>query len=78
MEFKKCNRCGCFFLSENNVCCSCADKDKIEIIKLNNYIEETIDEIPSVDDLSANTGVTVKNIKRFAENNSLANFNFKL
>ena len=40
MEFKKCARCGCFFMSDDSVCCNCKPKDKFDTIKLQNYLEE--------------------------------------
>ena len=33
MEFKKCIRCGCFFASDNDTCCSCTCKDNADIFK---------------------------------------------
>ena len=64
MEFKKCNRCGCFFISEDEVCCNCKTKDRADTIKLQSYIEEH--GVPnSIEELSAITGVTIKNISRF-------------
>ena len=68
MELKKCVRCGCFFATNGDVCCNCASKDKHDIYALNNYIVNSTD-IPSVDSLSYNTGVSAKNINRFIENN---------
>ena len=40
MEFKKCKRCGCFFVSNNDICGKCSPKDEYEITKLKNYFEE--------------------------------------
>ena len=34
MDFKKCERCGCFFVNDSTVCCSCETKDNLEILKL--------------------------------------------
>lgn len=73
MELKKCARCGCFFTSTNNVCCNCESKDKQDIYTLNNYIENSPD-VSTIDSLSFNTGVSVKNIFRFIENNSISEF----
>ena len=41
MEFKKCNRCGCFFVSEHNVCEHCNPKDTFELSKLRKKWEVT-------------------------------------
>jgi glycosyltransferase involved in cell wall biosynthesis len=30
MEFNRCERCGSFFISDNNVCCKCGPKDIIQ------------------------------------------------
>ena len=73
MELKKCVRCGCFFATNGDVCCNCASKDKHDIYALNNYIVNSTD-IPSVDSLSYNTGVSAKNINRFIENNIINKF----
>ena len=40
MEFKRCLRCGCFFVSANDVCCNCESKDRFDVAKLNNILEE--------------------------------------
>lgn len=73
MELKKCARCGCFFASANNVCCNCATKDKQDIYTLNNFIVAS-PEVNSIDSLSFYTGVSVKNIYRFIENNAISHF----
>ena len=66
MEFKKCERCGCFFVSEDSVCCNCQTKDRADTIKLQSYIEEH-GAIGSIEDISAGTGITIKNLNRFGE-----------
>ena len=73
MEFKKCARCGCFFTSSNNVCSNCETKDKQDIYTLNNYIVNS-PSTSSIDNLAVSTGVSVKNISRFIENNAISNF----
>jgi len=66
MDFKKCNRCGCFFISEDDVCCNCKVKDKADTIKLQNFIEEH--GVPSsLEELSIGTGISIKNLNRFGE-----------
>ena len=72
MEFKKCERCGCFFASPSDVCSNCEAKDKQDIYNLSNYIV-TSPSVTSIENLSYNTGVSVKNISRFIDNNSIAN-----
>lgn len=66
MEFKKCARCGCFFVSNNDVCCKCEIKDSADIIKLNDFID-TINDISSINDISTSTGVSLSNINRFMD-----------
>ena len=54
MEFKKCERCGSFFLSESNVCENCSPKDSFELSKLRNYFEGDI-QANSIDSISVDT-----------------------
>ena len=72
MELKKCVRCGCFFASPSDVCSNCEAQDKQDIYNLSNYIV-TSPSVTSIENLSYNTGVSVKNISRFIDNNSIAN-----
>ncbi|MFR5683490.1 MAG: hypothetical protein ACLUD1_05435 [Clostridia bacterium] len=41
MEFKKCKRCGCFFVSDHDVCCNCEPKDHADIATLKSYIQDS-------------------------------------
>lgn len=66
MEFKKCERCGCFFVSNDNVCYNCLTKDKFEMSKFKSFVEENnITQINSLNDLSIQTGISSKNLNRF-------------
>ena len=66
MEFKKCERCCCFFASNDNVCYNCLTKDRFEMSKFKNFIEENnINQINSLSDLSIQTGISQKNLNRF-------------
>lgn len=49
--FKKCARCGCFFMSNNDVCCNCESKDMFDIAKLNSIMEDNIN-FNSIQELS--------------------------
>lgn len=70
MEFNRCSRCGAFYISESNVCPNCMPKDACEQARLRNYLLEN--EMPSsVEVLSADTGISVKNLNRFLEKGSL-------
>ena len=73
MEFKKCVRCGCFFASSDNVCCNCESKDKYDIARLNNLIEE-IEIFDSVEELSNISGININNINRYIQSNKLSGF----
>ena len=69
MEFKKCDRCGSFFSSNDNVCYNCSTKEKAEFSKFKTYIDEiNIDNINSLNDLSVGTGISSKTINRFLNN----------
>jgi len=70
MEFKRCNRCGCFFTSSSDVCSCCATKDEQDLFRLNNFIDNSGFN-PSVLNLSIGTGISEKNINRFLKNNAL-------
>ncbi len=74
MEFKKCARCGCFFMSNNDVCCNCETRDRLDIAKLNNILNENTD-FNSIQDLSIASGVTFNNLNRFIRNNKIDGLN---
>jgi len=73
MELKKCARCGVFFATANDVCFNCESKDKQDINNLNNYIV-TSPEVNTIESLSSNTGVSIKNIARFIKNQDITEF----
>lgn len=77
MEFKKCMRCGCFFISDDDVCCNCQDKDRIDIAKIN-YILDENNTLNSIQELSNTSGVNINNINRFISKNKINNFNVNL
>lgn len=73
MKFNKCSRCGCFFASSDDVCPSCVSKDNIDINTLKNYLDNN--DVPiSLDNLSAQSGVNLKNINRYMENKEFADY----
>ena len=78
MELKKCERCGCFFTSENTICSKCAPKDKCEISTLKNYIIENGNEIPAIENIVTQTGFTEKNISRYLSSDEFNNINIQL
>lgn len=66
MDFKKCERCGCFFTSHGGTCVNCSPKDRLEINKLKNFLEGTSSLAgTNIDSLSYNTGITIKNLNRY-------------
>ena len=42
MEFNKCVRCGCFYVSEGDVCPKCSSKDDFEYSTFKSYIEKIV------------------------------------
>ena len=66
MEFKRCERCGCFFSSDGNVCYNCGAKERFEMSKFKTFIEENnLSDINSLNDLSVGTGISPKTLNRF-------------
>lgn len=70
MNLNKCERCGCFFVSENAVCPNCQTKDNNEISQLKNFLVENDANI-SIEELSLSTGISVKNVNRFLKNDDV-------
>lgn len=68
MEFKKCNRCGNFYVSNGLVCPKCEPKDNFEFSTFKSYIKEN-GLNASADAISGATGISVKNVNRFIEYN---------
>ncbi len=75
MEFKKCVRCGSFFLSNNVVCPKCLPKDRCDISKLTNYINDNNITNSTITNLSQNTGITLKNINRYINSDVIPKIN---
>lgn len=74
MEFKKCSRCGNFYLSEGYVCPRCSAKDNREFSTFKNYIEEN-GLGNNLDIVSSETGISLKNINRFLDYPNVDNLN---
>lgn len=77
MEFKRCERCGSFYLSESNICENCSPKDSFELSKLRNYFEGDI-QANSIDSISIDTGISVKNLNRYLGNEEFSKISNKL
>lgn len=66
MEFKKCTRCGSFYISDGYVCPRCSAKDNREFSTFKNYIAEN-GLGDNLDIISNETGISLKNINRFLD-----------
>ena len=77
MEFKKCDRCGCFYLSDSAVCGNCSPKDSFEMAKLKSYLESE-NYSNSINSISVDTGISVKNLNRFLGNKDFSELSSKL
>ena len=79
MEFKKCDRCGCFFTSNDNVCYNCLTKERAEILKFKSYIEENnVNTISSLSDVSVQTGISDKTLNRFLKYEDFSDLSINL
>ncbi len=74
MNFNKCSRCGCFFMSDSSICPNCQTKDQYEMSQLKNFLEENASTSCTIDSLSASTGISVKNLNRFLADEQFADF----
>lgn len=73
MNFNKCSRCGCFFMSDSSVCPNCETKDNYEMSELKTFLEENTAQI-NIDNLSVSTGISVKNLNRFLAKEQFADY----
>ena len=73
MKFNKCVRCGCFFASSDDVCPSCKSKDEVDKHTLKNFLDNA-DAPLSLDSLSFNSGVELKNINRYMESKEFSGY----
>ena len=69
MELNRCSRCGSFYVSNGNVCPKCSIKDGVEFsnIKKNGFDD-------SLNAISGETGISVKNLNRFMEYDEFQSF----
>jgi len=74
MNFKKCPRCGSFFLSDEPICYNCVPKDKFEMSQLIEYFESN-DFSGDINALSTNTGISEKNLNRYLDSDIITNLN---
>ena len=73
MKFNKCVRCGCFFASSDDVCPSCKSKDEVDKHTLKNFLDNA-DAPLSLDSLSFNSGVELKNINIYMESKEFSSY----
>lgn len=70
MNFNKCERCGCFFVTDQNVCPKCEPKENFEMQQLKNYLSTHT--TSTVEDISTNTGISERNLDRFLKQDKFA------
>lgn len=78
MEIKRCARCGGFFGTSEDVCNSCMEKDNKELGKLKNYLSgygDCSEQAITKNDVSASTGITMKNLNRFLLGEEFSGYN---
>ena len=73
MEFKRCNRCGNFYIANGDVCPRCSVKDNLEISTFKNYLDEN-GLNNSLDTISGEIGISVKNLNRFLGYSEFGNY----
>ena len=70
MELNKCKRCGAFFSTSDSVCPNCKTKDISDLSRLKGFLLEN--DLPSsMDVLSYETGISIKNLNRFLDSKDL-------
>ncbi len=70
MNFNKCERCGCFFVTDQNICPKCEPKENFEMQQLKNYLSTHT--TSTVEDISTNTGISERNLDRFLKQDEFA------
>ena len=73
MQLNKCSRCGCFFTNNLEFCPNCQPKDNLEMNKLQNFLENSNINC-SIENISYNTGISIKNLNRYFSNDNFINF----
>ena len=73
MQLNKCSRCGCFFTNNGEVCPNCQPKDNLEMNKLQNFLENSNINC-SIENISYNTSISIKNLNRYFSNDNFINF----
>ena len=64
--FNKCERCWCFFSSNDSVCPNCKHKDYVDANSLKTFLDNN--DIPkNVESLAYLSGVSLKNVNRILD-----------
>lgn len=74
MQFNKCSRCGCFFMTNDSVCPNCKPKDMCDMNKLKDFLLES-NSTPSIEEISCSTDISTKNLHRLFASDEFANLN---
>ena len=74
MNFNKCSRCGCFFVSNSNICPNCQPKENIDINSLENFIEDNEDKVYNLEGIATSTGISIKNLNRYLSMDKFSDF----
>ena len=70
MNLNRCERCGCFFVTDQNICPKCEPKENFEMQQLKNYLSTHT--TSTVEDISTNTGISERNLDRFLKQDEFA------
>lgn len=75
MQLNKCSRCGCFYMTNSDVCPNCKPKDICDIHKIKDFLQEyNLDS--SIEEISCGTGISTKNLHRLFRSDEFANYDF--
>lgn len=74
MQLSKCSRCGCFFMANSDICPNCQPKDMSEMNKLKSFFQETNHTDASLEEISYETGISLKNLHRHFHSDELNNY----
>lgn len=77
MEINRCSRCGNFYVSAGIVCPKCSTKDGFEFSTFKSYVQENGFET-SLNTISNDTGISVKNLNRFLAYEEFQDYQKKL
>ena len=77
MDLNRCSRCGNFYVSNENVCPNCSMKDEVEFSTFKSYVQENGFN-NSLNTISSQTGISVKNLNRFLGYEEFQNFQSEL